>query len=33
MQHSQTLEAATKPGSAAGLVRRVLGLLDAIPHA
>ena len=32
MQHSQTLEAATKPGSAAGLVRRVLGLLDAIPH-
>ena len=32
MQHSQTLEAATKPGSAAGVVRRVLGLLDAIPH-
>ena len=33
MQHSQTLEAAAKPGSVPGFVQRLFGLLGAIPHA
>lgn len=32
MQHSQSLQVTTKPGSVAGPVQRILGLLDAIPH-